>query len=168
MRLLARSTSSQIDERFGAREIPILERPERDADHLFAPGTHLLEAFDEPRPGVHLRNELRELGDRHAIVGHALEMQVDVKDCQHEAKIARNRSLPCEQRLDALLDRDVARVDVVVESDHLVGKLVVPLVERVDRSAQRAQDERSLFLEGGLQEIEVLLKRRSQPNRPVT
>ena len=39
----------------------------------------------------------------------------------------RDRRLPREQRLDALLDREVALVDLVVEGDHLVGELVVAL-----------------------------------------
>ena len=95
-------------------------------------------------------------------------MQIDVKNREHQTKVARHRSLPGEQRLDAFLDRDVARVDVVVEGDHLIGKLVVALVERVDSPAERAQHERSLFLQCRFQEIEVVLECRSHPNLPVT
>ena len=61
-----------------------------------------------------------------------------MQDREHEPEIARDRRLPREQRLDALLDAQVALVDVVVEGDHLVGELVVALLERVDapRSAR--------------------------------
>ena len=52
----------------------------------------------------------------------------DVQHREHEPEIARDRRLPREQRLDPLLDRDVALVDVVVERDHLVGQLCVPLL----------------------------------------
>ena len=56
-----------------------------------------------------------------------------------------------EQRLDAGLDREVAAVDLVVEADHLVGELVVAARERVQRRAERAQDEVALLLERRLE-----------------
>ena len=50
--------------------------------------------------------------------------------------------------LDALLDREVAVVDLVVEGDHLVGELdVVAARARSSAAAQRAQDEVALLLE---------------------
>ena len=58
----------------------------------------------------------------------------------------------------ALLDRDVAPVDLVVEGDHLVGQLDVSLSERVQRAAQRAQDELALFLQARLELVELLLE----------
>src|SRR5207247_2154445 len=61
----------EIDERLGACKIPVAERVECDPDHLLAARTHLLEAFDEARPRIYLRDELRELCDGHAVVGHA-------------------------------------------------------------------------------------------------
>src|SRR6266581_5780984 len=146
----------EIDERFGTCKIPVTERVERDPDHLLAARAHLLEAFDEARPGIHLRDELRKLRDRHAVVGHPLEVEVDVEDREHEAEIAGDGCLPGKEQLNPFLDANVPLVDVVVERDHLVRKLFVSLLESVDRATQRAQDERSLFLKRGLEQREVL------------
>ena len=69
-----------------------------------------------------------------------------------------------------LLDREVARVDLVVERDHLVGELDV-LVRRARSSAprERAEDEVALLLERRLELVEIFLERDAhQPNRPVT
>ena len=89
---------------------------------------------------------------------------------EHEAQVAGDRRLAREQRLDALLDREVALVDLVVEGDHLVGELRVLLHERVERAAQRAQDEVALLLQRRLDLVELLLETpyAHQPNRPVT
>ena len=48
-----------------------------------------------------------------------------MEDREHEPQVDRDRSLPREQRLDALLDREVGLVDLVVEGDDLVGELDV-------------------------------------------
>src|SRR5438093_5824206 len=69
----------EIHERFGAGEIPVAEGVEGNPDHLLAARPHLLEALDEARARVHLRDELRELGDGDAVVGHSLEMEVYVE-----------------------------------------------------------------------------------------
>ena len=96
-------------------------------------------------------------------------MQVDAQDREDEAQVGGDGRLAREQRLDALLDRDVAAVDLVVEADHLVGELVVAARERVQRRAERAQDEIALFLERRLELRELLGERDPhQPNRPVT
>ena len=91
-----------------------------------------------------------------------------MQDPEHEPEVGRDRRLPGEQRLDALLDREVAAVDLVVEGDHLVGELDVLRVERVQRAAKRAQDERALLLERLLEAGQLVLEDRPQPNRPVT
>src|SRR5882724_226354 len=83
----------EIHERFGASEVPVAEGVEGNPNHLLAARPHLLEAFDKARTGIHLGDELRELGDRHAVVGHTLEMEVYVEDGQDEAKIAGDRGL---------------------------------------------------------------------------
>ena len=80
----------------------------------------------------------------------------------------RRRRLSREQRLNARLDVEVAAVDLVVERDHLVGELLVLLLERVQRAAQRPADELALLLERRLELVELFLKPDSQPNRPVT
>ena len=88
-------------------------------------------------------------------------MQVHPQHREHEAQVDRDRGLAGKQRLDAGLDRQVAVVDLVVEADHLVGQLVVAAGERVQRRAERAQDEVSLLLQGGLELLELVLERRS-------
>ena len=70
-----------------------------------------------------------------------------------------------------LLEREIARVDLVVEGDDLVGELRVALAQRVHRAAERAEDELGLLLEARLERVELFLERRAErrhPNRPVT
>ena len=151
----------EIDEGRGSLEIAALERVERNADHLFRALPHLLESLDEPLVGVDVGDKPGQLGDRDAVVAHPLEMKVRVQHCQHEPEVDRDGRLPREQRLDPLLDREIAAVDLVVERDHLVGELPVGLLERVHRGAQRAQDEVAFFLEGRLDLLQLLLERDS-------
>ena len=73
-----------------------------------------------------------------------------------------------KQRLHPLLDLETATVDLDVEADHLVGQLVVPTGQRVERRAEDAQDEGALFLESRLELRELLVERLPHPNRPVT
>jgi hypothetical protein len=68
-------------------------------------------------------------------------VEVDVEDGEHEAKVASNGCLAREKRLHALLDPHVPVVDVVVERDHLVGELVVALLQCIERAAQSAKHE---------------------------
>src|SRR6266566_971012 len=158
----------EIHERFGACEVPVAEGVEGNSNHLLAARAHLLEAFDEARTGIHLRDELRELGDRHAVVGHSLEVEVYVKDGQDETKIARDRRLARKQELDAFFDPDVVLVDVVVERDHLVCELFVALLQSVDRTAQGTQNQLTFLLKSRLEQIELFLEGRPHPNLPVT
>src|SRR6266508_244197 len=158
----------EINKRLGACQISVPERVQRYPDHLLAAGTHLLEAFDEARARIHLRDELRELCDRHAVVGHALEVEVHVEDREDEAQIACDRRLTRKQQLYALFYPHVALVDVVVECDHLVGELLVALLEGLDRTAQGAQHQLTLLLQRRLEEVELFLKCRPHPNLPVT
>ena len=110
---------------------------------------------------VEVAHQLRQLGDRDAVVGHPLEVQVDAQHREHEPQVGGDRRLAREQRLHALLDRDVAAVDLVVEADHLVGELLVAAGERVQRRAQRAQDEVAFFLQRRLELRELLGERRA-------
>ena len=52
----------------------------------------------------------------------------------------------------------VARVDLVVERDHLVAQLDVLRLERVDRAADRAEDDVALLLEARLEGVEARLE----------
>ena len=159
----SRSTSVSACSRFRDGE-----RVERDADHLLGARAHLLERVDEHPVGRDGRRELHELRDRHAVVADPLEVQVDVEHREDEPQVGRDRRLPREQLLDALLDREVARVDLVVERDHLVGELLVLLHERVERAAQRAQHERALLVHRRLELVEIFLEADPHPNLPVT
>ena len=90
------------------------------------------------------------------------------QDREHQPQVDRDGGLAGEQRLHAPLDREVAAVDLVVEADHLVGEFVVAARERVERRAQRSQDEVALRLERGLELLELVLDGDSHPKRPVT
>ncbi len=77
---------------------------------------------------------------------------------EHEPQVGRDGRLPRQQRLDALLEAEVARVDLVVEGDHLVGELEVLLDERARRRLDRADDEPALVLERLLELGELLVE----------
>ena len=82
-----------------------------------------------------------------------------MQDREHEPEVARDRRLAGEQPFDSLLEHEIARVDLVVEGDHLVGELDVLAAERAHRPAQRADDELGLFLEIRLEPVELFLER---------
>ena len=89
---------------------------------------------------------------------------------EDESQVGRHGRLLREQLLDRLLDRVVAAVDLVVEGDHLVAELDVLRLERVDGGPNRAEHDRALLLEAGLERLEALLvlDARHHPKRPVT
>ena len=96
-------------------------------------------------------------------------MQVHPENGEHEPEVGGDGRLPREQRLHALLDRDIATVDLVVEPDHLVGELLVAARESVERRAQRAQNQVALLLQRRLELPELLGEREPHhPKRPVT
>jgi hypothetical protein len=159
----------EVHQRLRAGEIPGHKRVERDPDHLLAARRHLLEALDQLRVGRDLVDELRQLRDRHAEVGDPLESEVDVEHGQHEAKVDCDGRLPSQERLDSLLEVEVALVDLVVERDHLVRHLRVALLERLHRAAESALHELALLHQGRLQSVELFLQPDAhQPNLPVT
>ena len=85
---------------------------------------------------------------------------------EHEPQVDRDRRLPREQRLDALLEREVAGIDVVVEGDHLVRELGIVLAKRVDRPAHGAQDEVTFFEQRRLQSVHLFLQRHTHVPEP--
>ena len=90
---------------------------------------------------------------------------------EHEPEVGRDRRLLRQDLLDRLLDPVVARVDLVVERDDLVAELDVLRLHRVDRAAERAEDDGALLLQARLERVEALLvldPRHAHPNRPVT
>jgi uncharacterized membrane protein YbhN (UPF0104 family) len=131
----------EVDEPLGALGIAFEKRVDRRADHLLGPGAHLLEGVQERLVGREPLRQLRQLGDRDAIVGHPLEVQVDVQHREHVPEVDGDRCLPGEQRVDALLDPEEAAVDLVVEGDHLIRELDILPLERGNRAAERAEDE---------------------------
>jgi hypothetical protein len=74
--------------------------------------------------------------------------RVRVQNREHEAQIARDGRLAREEKLDPLLGTQVGVVDVVVERDHLGRQLAVASHKRLDCSAQRAEDELRLLVDG--------------------
>ena len=91
-----------------------------------------------------------------------------MEDREHESQVARDGGLAREGHLDLLLEREVARVDLVVERDHLVAELDVLRAERVDDAADRPQDDLARLLEARLEGVQLGLELDSHPNRPVT
>ena len=141
---------------------------ERHPDHLGAALAHVDETLDHGLPRVEVARELRELGDRHALIADALDVQPRMEDREDEAKIARHRRLPGEHHLDLPLEREVAVVHLVVERDHLVAELDILGSQRVDRAADRTGHDLAGFLEAGFQRVELGLQLDPHPNLPVT
>jgi hypothetical protein len=159
----------ELHQRLSARKIAVDERVERNPDHLLGPRAHLVEDLGQRLVALELVDQLRQLGDRDAVVGGSLEVQVDVQDREREAQVDRNGRLPRQQRLDPLLDAEVDPVDVVVERDYLVGELGVSPPQRVDRAAERAQNQLPFLEQRRLERVQLFLKIDPRyPNRPVT
>ncbi len=117
--------------------------------------------------------ELGQLRDRDRLVADPLEVHRVVEHRQHEAEVGGDGRLLREHLLDRLLEAVVARVDLVVEADHLVAELEVAPRERVHRAAHGAQDDVALLLEARLQHVEPRLELNPghgarHPKRPVT
>ena len=91
-----------------------------------------------------------------------------MKDREHEPEVAGDGRLERERLLDELLDAVVARVDLVVEGDHLVAELGILGLERGDRAAERAEAQLALLLDARLELVEPLLELDPHPNLPVT
>ncbi len=77
---------------------------------------------------------------------------------EHEPEIDGDGRLAGEQGLDALREREVSPVDLVVEGDHLVSELGVLLAERAQRPAQRPENQLRLLLKHRLELIELFLE----------
>ena len=132
--------------------------------------SHFLEALREVVLRLEAVGELRQLRDRDGLVADSLEVHRVVEDGEHEPEVGRDRRLLGEHLLDVLLDAVVARVDLVVEADHLVAELDVAPLQGVHRAAHRAEHDLALLLQARLESVEVGLELDAghQPNRPVT
>ena len=158
----------ELDERLGARDVARRERVDGDAQHLLGAQPHLLERLDQARVAREVRGQLDELRDRHAVVGAALEVEVDVQDREHEPEVARDRRLAREQVLDALSIAEVARVHFVVEADHLLGELGVACSSALS-AARSERSTRSLSAWSSLSSrSSSSWKLVPHPKRPVT
>ena len=149
----------QIEERLRRDAVALLQRAERDADHLLGALPHLLEALEQRVVGLQALRQLGQLGDRDAEVAHPLQVQVVLEQREHETQVGCDGGLAREQELDPLLDREVLRVDVVVERDHLVGELEVLRAHGFDRRAQRAEHQLTFEAERRLERLQLLLER---------
>ena len=78
---------------------------------------------------------------------------------EEEAKVSRDRPLEREQRLDRALDGEEELVDLVVEGDHLIGQLDVPLLKRANGAANRRDDALALLLKLSLEPVQSLVDR---------
>ena len=81
-------------------------------------------------PGLEIRGELRQLRDRDRLVADPLQVNGAVKHGEDEPEVAGDGGLEGKRLLDELLDPVVARIDLVVERDHLVAELRVLRLER--------------------------------------
>src|SRR5436190_2000562 len=130
------------------------------------------------------------LADVDGVVADALERPGD----KHHAQPVLAHRLRFAELEDALDDSAIRTVDELVQRDkrlgclqiavgerverdadhllaaraHLVGELVVSLLERVERAAEGPKNEGALLVQGRLEQVEVLLESRSHPKRPVT
>jgi hypothetical protein len=156
----------ELGEALGLREVALGERVHRDPEHLLGPLAHLDQHGDEGRVRVGARNELRKLGDRHATVGAPLEQEVDVDHREQQPQVARDRRLESEERLNRAFDREEEVVDLVVERDHLVGELDVPLLQRPVRSADRRDDALAFLLQLRFEPVESFVDRHPDTVHP--
>ncbi len=141
---------------------------ERHPHHLRAALSHVDEALDDCLPRAQVARELRQLGDRHALVTDALDVQPRVEDREDETKIACYRRLACKHHLDLPFEGEIAFVDLIVERDDLVAQLDILCSQGVDRATDRAEDDLAGLLKRGLERVELRLQPNSHPNRPVT
>ena len=73
------------------------ERVHRRADHLLGPGPHLEQGLRDRLVALEPGGQPHELRDRHALVGGALQVQVDVHDSEQAAQVSGDRRLLGEQ-----------------------------------------------------------------------
>ena len=116
-----------------------------------------------------------ELGDRHALVAHPLDVLDDVQQRGDQPQVARHRRLQREQREDALMDLEVAAVDAVVVGDDERGELDVLVLERLEHAVELLEDHVDAAERGLLERVELLLEvlapspvAMQLPNFPVT
>ena len=72
-----------LHERLGAVDVPVREGVECRLDHLLRADAHVFERLGEHRVRGRVLDELRQFGDGDAVVGHTLEVEVDVQDREH-------------------------------------------------------------------------------------
>jgi hypothetical protein len=137
-------------------------------NHLDAALTHIDKALDDVPLCREVARELRQLGDRHALIADALDVNRRVEERENEAQIGGHRGLTCQDQLNLGLDRHVPVVDLVIEGDDLVAQLDVLRAESIDCTANGAQDDLTRLLEARLEAVQVGLQLGPHPKRPVT
>ena len=81
----------QLMDRPCVLDVACRERVERDAHHLLAAFTHVDEAVHHGSLRVEMARELRQLGDRHALIADALDVDRRVEKRENEAQIRGHR-----------------------------------------------------------------------------
>ena len=92
-----------------------------------------------------------ELGNRHALVSHALDVLDEVQQRRDQPQV-RHRRLARQQGEDALMDLEVAAVEAVVVHYHHGGGFDVLVLERLRARARGARSSHVNSAESGLLE----------------
>ena len=83
--------------------------------------------------------------------------------CEQQPQVAGDGGLQREQGLDLVLDGEEVVVDLVVEGNHLVGKLAIALLECAHGAVDGAEDPLPHFLELSLDLLECGVDRHRKP-----
>ena len=132
--ILAHEVLGQGDVASGERRPRLHDLRARRATHAQQQLEHL---------GAHRRLVARqrdELGDRHALVAHALDVLDEVQQRRDQPQVARHRRLARQQREDALMDLEIAAVEAVVVHDDHRGELDVLVLERLEHAVELLED----------------------------
>jgi hypothetical protein len=117
--------------------------------------------------------ERDELGDRHALVAHALDVLDEVQQRGDEPQVARHGRLTGQQGEDPLVDLEVATVEAVVVEDDDLGELDVLVLQRFEHAVELLDHHLDPAQRRLLEAFELLLEvlaplAAHQPNFPVT
>ncbi len=132
----------ELVELLGALRVAAREGVGRSLEHALAAAAHLLQRVAHRvrlRPVV--AAHLHQLGDRHALVGHALEVARDARRRQDERDVAPGHDVADEQDLRVAVERDAESIDLVVGFDHALRDSRVVARQRVQDLAQIVADE---------------------------
>ncbi len=104
------------------------------------------------------QDALGSLGDIHGLVADALEVVVDARNRQDEAKIDGHELVQRKKLHDAVVDFHLQLVDGVFFLENALGKLLIGLQHRVNGLVDRALREAAHPQQALFQLIQVFLK----------